>query len=61
MTLENQDLSFFFFWLHVCSRQNIFKSDHNGYKNEELQNPYLKTICLYYQYKKLCEANDLIK
>jgi hypothetical protein len=60
MTLENQNLRFFFFGC-MCVLSEIFFKNHNGHKNEELQKSYLKTICLYYQYRKLCEANDLIK
>lgn len=49
----------FFGCMYVLGKKSL--KDHNGYKNEELQKSYLRTICLYYQYKKLCEANELIK
>jgi hypothetical protein len=45
--------------MYVLGKKSL--KDHNGYKNEELQKSYLRTICLYYQYKKLWEANELIK
>lgn len=41
----------FFVFGCMCVLNEIFLKDHNGHKNEELQKSYLRTICLYYQYK----------